>query len=110
MLGWMHPDVDFHPLWLSGLRRTDRGHDGIRCWFAALQHWRHQHRINLIEVTRSDDGQLLAFGTLSHEQSASLSPFCGLHRFADGLIIAAHHHMSDPDSLLAVCAPGPADR
>jgi hypothetical protein len=109
MLGLMHPDVDFHPLWLSGLRRTYRGHDGIRCWFGALQLWRHRHRINLIEVTRSDDGELLAVGTLSHEQSASLTPFCGLHRFADGLIIAARHHMSDPDSLLAVCPPGPAD-
>jgi len=109
MLGWMHPDVDFHPLWLSGLRRTYRGHDGMRCWFAALQHWRHPHRIHLTELTPSEDGELLAVGTLTHEQHASPTPFCALHRFADGLIISAHHHMSDPDSLLAVCPPGPAD-
>ena len=87
------------------LSRTRR----IRCWFAALKHWRHQHRVNLIEVTRSDDGQMLAVGTLS-QSNPNLTPFCALHRFADGLIIAAHHHMSDPDSLLAVCPPGPADR
>lgn len=110
MLAWMHPDVDFHPLSLSSQRRTYRGHDGIRCWFAALQHWRHQHRINLIEITSSNDGQMLAVGTLSHKRRSNLTPFCGLHRFENELIIAAHHHLSDPDSLLAVSPPGPADR
>jgi ketosteroid isomerase-like protein len=106
MLAWTHPDVELHPLWLSGLRRTYRGHDGIRCWLAALQLWRHQHRIDLIEISSRDDGQLLAVGTLSHKPSANPTPFCALHRIADELIVIAHHHMSDPDSLLELCPAG----
>jgi SnoaL-like domain len=109
MLAWMHPAVDFQPLWLGGLRRTYRGHDGVRCWFAALQHWRHQHHIRMIEVSRSDDGEILAIGTLSHQRSANLTPLCALHRLVDGLIVAAHHHMSDPASLLELSPPGLAD-
>jgi len=108
LLAWTHPNVDFHPLWLSGLRRTYRGHDGIRCRVAGLQVWRHQHRINLLEVSRAGDGQLLAVGTLSHKPSANPTPFCALHQLADELIITAHHHMSDPDSLLALSPPSPA--
>jgi len=109
MLAWTHPDVDFHPLWLPGVRRTYRGHDGVRRWFAALQYWHHPHRINLSEITRSNDGQTLAIGNLSHKRSSQLTPFCALHSLADELIIAAYHHLSDPDSLLAVGPPRPTE-
>jgi ketosteroid isomerase-like protein len=100
MLALTHPDVALHPLRISGLRSTYRGHGGIRCWFDGIQIGRHQHRIDVIEVLRRDDGQLLAVGTVVHERSAGANPFCALHTLTDELIVTAFHHLSDPDSLL----------
>jgi len=28
-----------------------------------------------------------------------IGPFCGLHRLAGGLIVAAHHYLTDPDMI-----------
>ena len=42
MLACLAADVDLHPLRLSGLRASYRGHDGVREWFAQLKRLRHE--------------------------------------------------------------------
>ena len=108
MLGWMHPDVEFQPLWLAGLRCTYRGHDDIRCWFDEFRRQHHRHRVHLTELA-SNPGQTLVIGTLHPNHGADPAPFCAIHSLAHGLIVAAHHHMSDPESLLQI-EPAPTAR
>ena len=102
MLSCVQPNVDFHPLPVAGLCSTYRGHEGVRLWFSALQQWRHEHRIGVSRITDTADGETLAVGTLSLPKRPDMTPFCALHRFADGLILGAYHHMSDPDTLLSM--------
>jgi hypothetical protein len=42
---------------------------------------------------------VLATGALTTANQADVASFCGLHQLADGMIVAAHHYISDPDML-----------
>ena len=97
----MHMDalVVFHPLRLSGLRGSYSGHHGVREWFAQLDRLHHHHRIVLSEARSVGDGQVFATGSLSLVGEPGISPFCALHRLDGGLIVAAHHYLTDPDMI-----------
>lgn len=95
MLACMHPYVDFHPLRLHGLESTYSGHGGVREWFAELQRLEHGHQIELSEVRASSGGKLVAAGTLKTADPAGPASFWALERFEGGMIIAAHHFLSD---------------
>ena len=99
MLARLDREVRFHPLRLSGLDGSYRGHDGVRRWFAQLTQLHHEHVIVLSEVHRAGDGKVLAVGALTLAGNFDIAPFCALHRIADGLIVAAHHYLTDPDML-----------
>lgn len=107
ILALMHPGVDFHPLSLCGDCRTYRGHDEVRRWFAALLTCQRQLRIERLEVTGHVSGEIVAIGVLTWPKCVEPAPFCGLHTIERGLIVAAFHYLSDPDSLLAAGAVQP---
>ena len=100
MLAWMDAEVDFHPLSLSGDCRVYRGHDGIREWFGVLSLCRRELRVERLTVGGHASGVIIASGVLTRINCVEPSPFCGLHRIEQGLIVAAHHYLSDPGSLL----------
>jgi ketosteroid isomerase-like protein len=95
MLACMHPYVDFHPLRLHGLRSAYSGHAGVREWFAELLRLEHGQRVELAEVRASSDGKLVAAGTLETADPTGPASFWALQRFEGGMIIAAHHFLSD---------------
>jgi hypothetical protein len=99
MLTRFHPAVRYHPLRLAGLDRSYRGHDGVRRWFVRRTQLRHEHVFVLSDVHGAGDDQVLAIGALTLAGEFEIAPFCALHRIIDGLIIAAHHYLSDPNML-----------
>ena len=99
MLARFDPAVRFHPLRLGGLDRSYLGHDGVRRWFARGTQLRHEHLIVLSDVRGAGDGKVLAVGALTLAGNFALASFCALHRIADGLIVAAHQYLTDPDML-----------
>lgn len=97
MLVRMHPRVDYHPLRLQGVESAYLGHDGVRRWFARLQAMEHGHRVELADVRSARDGQLIAVGSISLPGgSPEDDSFWALARFAEGLIVAAYHYLTDP--------------
>jgi SnoaL-like domain len=55
MLAHLDPEVRFHPLRLSGLDGSYRGHDGVQRWFARQTQLHHDYAIVLSEVCGSGD-------------------------------------------------------
>ena len=99
MLACVSEDVDFHPLRLSGLRSSYRGHDGVREWFRGLQSRRRDCQIAVSEVRSVGEGRVLVTGSLTLGGEMEVAPVCALHRIDDGLIAAAHQYLSDPDMI-----------
>ena len=99
MLACVAEDIDFHPLRVSGLASSYRGRDGVREWFERFQHARHEHRIVLSELREVDEGKVFASGSLGLGDERDIGPFCALHRIADGVIVAAHQYLTDPDMI-----------
>lgn len=99
MLARVHPEVRFHPLRLAGLDGSYRGHHGVRRWFMRRAQLRHTHVFVLSDVHGAGDDQVLAVGALALAGEVEIAPFCALHRITDGLIVAAHHYLTDPDML-----------
>jgi ketosteroid isomerase-like protein len=97
MLVRMHPRVDFHPLRLQGVESAYVGHDGVRRWFSRLQAMEHDHRVELASVRAGRDGQLIAIGSIRLSTGTPEDDsFWALERFAEGLIVAAYHYLTDP--------------
>lgn len=99
MLTCLSSAVDIHPLRLGRLDGAYRGHHGVRAWFAQLGQLGHDHRIAISEIRPTGTGHVLVSGALMIEDDAEAGPFCAVHQLADGLIVAAHHYLSDPDLL-----------
>lgn len=99
MLFSLSNQVDFHPLRLSGVSACYRGHDGVRRWFAQLQHAGHEHRIALSEVRSVGEDRVLAVGALVVAGGLDIGPFWALHRIADGVIATAHDYLTDPEMI-----------
>jgi ketosteroid isomerase-like protein len=98
MLRCLDADVRFHPLRLSGLSGSYRGHNGVCEWFERLR-VRHEPRILVAEVQCVGEDQVSALGSLCLGTDPEIAPFCGLHRFRGGRIVAAHHYLSDPEMI-----------
>jgi SnoaL-like domain len=64
MLARLDSEVRFHPLRLSGLDGSYRGHDGVQRWFARLTQLHHDYVIAWSEVYGSGDDKVLAVGEL----------------------------------------------
>ena len=60
---------------------------------------RHTHVFVLSDVHGAGDDQVLAVGALALAGEVEIAAFCALHRITDGLIVAAHHYLTDPDML-----------
>ncbi len=99
MLACLAADVAFHPLRLSGLRASYRGHDGVREWFTQLKHLRHEHLIVLCEAREAGQGQVFTSGSLGLAGEPDIGPFCALRRISGGLIVAVHQYLTDPDMI-----------
>lgn len=100
MLACLDTDVRFHPLKLHGVASTGyQGHEGVERWFADITAQRHDHRIMASEFRTLPDGVILTIGRLGFAAVSAGTPVCGLHEVANGLIVTAHHYMSDPDTL-----------
>ncbi len=99
MLARLDPEVRFHPLRLSGLDRSYRGHDGVERWFVQLARLRYEHVIVVSDVHGIGDDKVLVVGALRLIGNLEIASFCALHRIVDGVIVAAHHYLSDPDML-----------
>ena len=88
--------VDFHPLKLRGLVGSYRGHAGVREWWSNLERHRVEHHIELSDVRSIGGGMVLALGSLRFVGELESASFRALHRVNAGLIVAAHHCLSDP--------------
>ncbi|HEX6689333.1 MAG TPA: nuclear transport factor 2 family protein [Solirubrobacterales bacterium] len=97
MLACMSDDVRFYPLRLDGLERYYRGHDGVREWFAQLDKLGHRYRIDLRNIRGERDGEVVAIGELLREGDAAPTRFWARDQVEDGLIVVAHHYLTDPD-------------
>jgi hypothetical protein len=94
MLACMHPDVDFHPLRLPGLRGSYEGHQGASEWFAGLVEMEHHHRVELAQISAVGSQRVIAAGTLSGDHTGGAS-FWALTRLELDLIVSSRHHLSD---------------
>ena len=99
MLECLAGRVDFHPLRLNGCRAAYIGHDGVMEWWAQLHRGQPDHQIILTGARHASDGRVLASGMLSLAGEAAIGPFCALHSLENGLIVSAHHYLSDPDMI-----------
>ena len=99
MLRCLAAEVSLHPLRLAGLRSSYRGHDGVRAWFEQLRRQHHEHRIILVETREVRDDQVFAAGSLSLADEPDIGPFCAFQRVVGGLIVTAHHYLTDPDMI-----------
>ena len=100
MLACLDRDVRFHPLKLHGVASSGyRGHEGVERWFAEITARGHDHRIVVSEFRTLPAGVILTIGRLSFADVSAGTTVCGVHEVADGLIVTAHHYMSDPDTL-----------
>ncbi|HEU4703367.1 MAG TPA: nuclear transport factor 2 family protein [Conexibacter sp.] len=100
----LDPAATFHPLRL-GVDGAYQGHDGVRRWFERLERQQRRHRIELAELRRTEHADLLAAGRLSYPDEPGISPFCGMYRLAAGLIVMAHHYLSDADTVERILGP-----
>jgi hypothetical protein len=101
MLACLDRDVDFHPLKLRGVASGGyRGQEGVERWFAELTARGLEHRIVVAEIRVLPSGAILTVGGLSFADEPAGTPVCAVHQIDDGLIVTAHHYMSDPDTLL----------
>jgi ketosteroid isomerase-like protein len=107
MLVRMSPEVRFHPLRLTGLDRSYRGHDGVRSWLRRLDELGHRHRIVLSELRGGSDGEVLGVGSLVLFREADPARFWLLHRVQGGVIVAAHHYLTDPAAFPGFGGAGP---
>jgi hypothetical protein len=96
MLACLAQHVEFHPMRLSGLRGSYRGHDGVREWFDALRRRHHEHRILLTDVRDLGRGHIVATGSLSLAGELDIGPYWAVHRVENGVIVAAHHYLTEP--------------
>jgi SnoaL-like domain len=99
MLALLDPWVDLYPLKLFGLDGSYRGHGGVRAWFAQLERHCHDYEIGLSEVRTVVEGKVVAFGSLRLVGEPDIAGFCAVHRIREGLIVAAHHCVSDPEMI-----------
>jgi SnoaL-like domain len=99
MLACLAEEVDFHPLRLAGVLGCYRGHDGVREWLATLEQLGHDHQIVLDDVRDLGDGRVLASGSLNLGGERDVGPFAAVDRVDGGLIVAACHYLSDPDTI-----------
>lgn len=95
MLALMDARVRLHPLRLNGLDRSYRGHDGIRRWFARMEELGLEHRFAVSDV-RGDSEEAMAVGSLRLEPDGDAIRFWMLDKIDDGLIVSAHHYLTDP--------------
>ena len=99
MLACLANEVEFRPLRLSGVSGCYRGHDGIREWFTRLRRWRQDHPI-IIHGTRAvGDAHVIVTGAICLDGESHIGSFCAVNRIDDGLILAAHHYLSDADMI-----------
>ena len=99
MLACLAVDVEFHPLRLHRLDGSYQGHDGVRSWFAQLERLQHEQRLKVSRIESTDGDQVLAVGAVSLNGLDVGPPFCGLYVLADGLILAAHLYLTEPQLL-----------
>jgi hypothetical protein len=88
--------VDSHPLRLTGIAASYRGHGGVHEWCSRLRCLRLDHRIVLYERRQAGEGRVLASGSLTLAGDSDIGSFCTLRRFDGELIIAADHYLTDP--------------
>lgn len=99
MLDRMSPRVDFHPLRLGRVDGAYHGHDGVRQWFEQLVAEERQHSLDVSEFRDAGKDRVIAMGNLRLDHQADAVPFWALDRFSAGLIVAAHHYLTDADIL-----------
>lgn len=96
LLSLLDRRVDFHPLKLGILVGSYRGHDGVREWWLNLERHHVEYQIGISDVRSVGGGMVLAVGSLRLVDELEITPFRALHRVTGGLIVAAHHCLSDP--------------
>jgi hypothetical protein len=99
MLMLLHPRVHFYPLKLGGLVGSYRGRDWVRDWWVKLERRRREYEVDLSDVCCVGEGRVLAVGSLRVAGEPDIGPFSALHRINEGLIVAAHHCLSDPEMI-----------
>ena len=83
----------------SGVGSSYRGHEGVREWFARLRLLGHDHQIVLSETRDVGGGRVFATGSLTLAREAGVAPFSAVERIDRGLIVAAHHYLTDSDMI-----------
>lgn len=99
MLACVAADVEFHPFRLHGLDGCYQGHDGVRSWFANLERLQYEERLTVSRIESTDGDQVLAVGAVSLYGLDVGPPFCGLYVLGDGLVLAAHLYLTEPEML-----------
>ena len=95
MLACVGDRVEFRPLRLSGVSGCYRGHDGVREWFTRLRRSRQDHPIVIHEARAVGEAHVVATGSIRLEGADDIGSFCAVNRIGEGLILAAHHYLSD---------------
>ena len=81
--------MDFHPLRLTGLDSSFRGHDGVRHWLDQLEQLGHDYIIEIGDVHSTHSGSLVAAGGALRLDGMLVAPFSALHAIAGGQILSS---------------------
>ena len=92
-------EIEFRPLRLAGARDVYLGHEGVRLWFAELGRIKVHHELRAQELRADGDDLLVATGCVDLAESPNVAEFCGVYRIADGLIMGAHHRISNRQTM-----------
>ncbi len=100
MLACLDRAVEFHPLKLHEIEPVYHGHAGVERWFEHLDRYRHDHRIVVSSIQVMPSGKVLTSGGLTFGSEPVATPFCAVHTVTAALIVAAHHYMSDAETVI----------
>jgi len=95
MLGCLDRRVKFHPLRLTGLEASYRGHDGVRRWFDQLEQLSHEYLIEVDDLHPTREASVVVVGGSLRMGQAALAPVTAVHSVVGGQILVARHYLSD---------------
>jgi hypothetical protein len=98
MIACATEEVEFHPLRLTLRQRPADfyvGHDGLRLWFEDLRRSETQHQLRVGEIRQNGADEVVLTGSVEMPASSTVAEFYGIYDIPDGLIVRAHHWISD---------------
>jgi hypothetical protein len=96
-----HSEIEFHPTFLAGARRTYHGHAGLRVWLEDVAATNSQHKAEANVVRSLPSGDLVISGNVVVDQE-TVSPFSMRFCMKEEKFIKAWAYLSDETLLTSL--------